>query len=218
MIRFCKSLLSRWLNTNDLPMYLDNNEIEKLLDDNNLIIRPLLDRNSQLGQLTIDFRLGTDFLVSFQGRDAYIDASGDEDTNVRPIDGMFDPTRRRFGETFLFHPNQTVLCSSLEYVKLPTDVYAVLNIRSSYARLGLSLSTIVQPGYCGCLSLELTNNNNNPLKVTVGSRIVQARLYKLPNNLKYSYGTRKYVCQVRPVSSKANLDPELLRLRSIEKT
>ena len=50
------------------------------------------------------------------------------------------------GDTFLLHPHQTVLASSLEYIKLPDNILAQLTMRSTYSRMGLQLSSNVQPG------------------------------------------------------------------------
>jgi dCTP deaminase len=195
-------------------MYLHRNAILHLINTNKLIIRPLLDLDEQLGQLTIDFRLGTDFLVSTQGRESFIDTS-----YKRVKDGtsssFFLPTRRKFGQEFIFYPNQTVLCSSLEYVKLPDNVFATLSMRSSYSRLGLAISTIVQAGYCGCISIEISNANNNPVKIAVGTRIFQVRLFRLNKELNYNSRPRKYLCQVRPEPSRIEEDKELIYLKKI---
>jgi dCTP deaminase len=119
------------------------------------------------------------------------------------------------GSTFLFHPLQTVLCSTLEYVKLPEDILISLTMRSSYSRLGLSVSAFIQPGYSGCISMELTNVNNMPVRIAVGARIVQARFFRLSEKTNYFSSKRKYICQVRPEVSLANLDPESEILKKI---
>ena len=194
-------------------MYLSKGQIQSLIESEEMVIRPLLDATTQLGEITLDLRLGTDFLVSFQGRGAYIDAANPKATP--PLKNFFEPTRRRMGQTFLLHPNQTVLCSSLEYLKLPENVFAVLIMRSSYARLGLSLATIVQPGYAGCFSIELTNINNNPIQLRVGARLFQARFFQASETSSYFQGKRKYVCQVRPIVSRADMDEELNILQRI---
>jgi len=194
-------------------MYLNRSSLLELMESKELIIRPLLDKEKQVGEISIDFRLGTDFLVSFLGREPFIDVSRKSE---KPVKSFFASTRRRFGETFLLHPNQTVLCSSLEYIKMPSTVFAVLNMRSSYARLGLNLSTIVQAGYSGCFSIELTNINNNPIRLRVGARIFQTRFFKGSDEMPYNMGERKYVCQVRPIVSKAEIDSDLSLLSKIE--
>lgn len=197
-------------------MYLEKTELQNLiLDEKKIIIRPLL-QESQIGELSVDFRLGTDFLLSFQGRHSAIDASNYE--NPEPSSSFFQETRRLVGSSFLFHPMQTVLCSTLEYIKLPPDIFLSLTIRSSYSRLGLSVSSIVEPGYCGCISMELTNVNNTPVKITVGSRLVQARFYRISEEVNYFSSKRKYICQVRPEVSMANNDIEASILKKIKES
>lgn len=197
-------------------MYLENKELKSLiLDKKEIIIRPLL-QEEQIGELSVDFRLGTDFLLSFQGRHSAIDSSNYKDPE--PSSSFFQETRRLVGSTFLFHPMQTVLCSTLEYIKLPPDIFLSLSIRSSYSRLGLSVSSIIQPGYCGCISMELTNVNNTPVKITVGSRLIQARFYRISENSDYFSSKRKYICQVRPEVSLASNDSESAILKKIRES
>ena len=178
------------------------------------MIRPMLDVNQQVGQITVDLRLGTDFLISYQGRKPYIDATSYEQ-KLSSIKDFFLPHRRKFGDEIILHPHQTILCSSLEYIKLPENVFAILSMRSTYSRLGLTISTLIQAGYCGCVSIELTNANNNPIRVAVGARIFQARLYLLSDKVPYSYNTRKYVAQVRPIPADVEDDKDLAILKRI---
>lgn len=197
-------------------MFLNKNKLLSLIDSQELIIKPLLDKDCQIGEISIDFRLGYDFLVSIQGRDSFINASLNEEKD-RAINSFFQETRRTIGETFLLHPNQTVLATSLEYVKIPKNTFAIINMRSSYNRLGISLSTIIQPGYCGCISLELTNNNNNPVNLAVGALLFQARFVQLDEPCNYFSKKRKYICQVRPIVSAINEDSDLLILNYLWK-
>lgn len=187
-------------------------EILQKLDEGDLHISPLLNKD-QIGSISIDLRVGTDFLTSQQGRLAFIDTTSDHHSE-RPIKSFFTATRRRIGESFLFHPNQTALFSTLEYLKLPKDIYAELTIRSSYSRLGLSLSTIIQPGYCGCASVEILYSGNTPIKILAGARLLQMRLYEINEVQDYFLSKRKYVCQVRPIASRANEDLDLKHLKT----
>lgn len=190
---------------------LVKNEIWELINSKQMYIRPLLS-NEQVGEVGIDFRLGYDFLVSTQGREAYINASKNEWLDgqaQRNIIQFFQSTRRQIGETFILHPHQTVLAVTLEYIKIPDDCLLKLFMRSSYSRLGITISTMAQPGYCGCLSLELTNNNNNPINLTVGSRIIQGIMFRISNPTKYFNVARKYVCHVRPEPSAVINDTDL---------
>lgn len=189
---------------------LPHNELRKLLAKKDLVIEPLLE-DSQIGEISIDLRIGTDFLTLHQGRQAYLDTT-ENNLDKRSIKSHFTETRRRVGEGFLLHPGQPTLFSTLEYLKLPANVYAVLTLRSSFSRLGLTISTIIQPGYCGCASVEVLNAGNTPIKILAGARFVQARFIRLDENSEYFKTHRKYTCQVRPVPSKANEDEELIKL------
>lgn len=198
---------------------LTKQDILELINKEKLCIRPLLS-NDQVGEAGIDFRLGFDFLVSIQGREAFINASKNDwlaGEQQRNINQFFQSSRRQLGETFILHPRQTVLAVSLEYVKLPDDCMLMLFMRSSYSRLGLTISTIVQPGYCGCLSLEFTNNNNNPINLAVGARVIQGVLMRVSNPTQYFHSERKYSCQVRPEPSSVINDKDLVLLNELWK-
>ncbi|MBN2634767.1 MAG: dCTP deaminase [Prolixibacteraceae bacterium] len=193
-------------------MFIAKNKLDELIQNKELIISPLLDE-SQINEMTIDLRLGYDFLVSIQGRYPYLNSA----SHV-PTDGafynFFQETRRNFGDTFLLHPGQTVLATTLEYIKLPNNISAILSPRSSYNRLGINLSTVIQPGYCGCFSIEITNTSHNPIKVRVGATMFQARFVKTKRT-NYFSKERKYVCSVKPEVSGANKEEELKLLEKI---
>jgi len=204
---------------NNQKNILTKSDIRELINQTKLFIRPLLDLD-QIGEAGIDFRLGYDFLVSVQGRDAFINASKNEwiqGGQRRNIKQFFQSSRRQLGETFILHPNQTVLAVTLEYIRLPENCMMMLFVRSSYARLGLTISTIAQPGYCGCLSLEFTNTNNNPINLAVGARIIQGILCPVSNSTHYFHSQRKYVCHVRPEPSAVINDNDLSLLNNLWK-
>ena len=191
--------------------------IKMLIKNEKLVIKPLLEED-QITSIGIDFRLGGNFLVSVQGRDPLINASLNEEFGKGNSKHFFQETRRQLGETFILHPNQTVLATSLEYVKLPENYILVLCMRSSYSRLGLTMSTIAQPGYCGCLSIELTNYNNNPINLSIGARVFQGLFYETDEETKYFDKPRKYVCNVRPEPSAVTNDGDLNVLNKLWRT
>lgn len=190
-------------------MYLQRNEIESLVKKGDLVISPIISQ-AQIGEISVDFRLGYDFLVSVSSRESSIDIF--EQINQNTIRRHFQETRRMVGESFILYNSQIALASSLEYVKLPNDIYLELNLKSSYLRLGIVLSSIVQPGYCGCLSLELTNTNRTPINLVVGAPLVQARFFRLNTESEYFRRARKYYCQVRPILPSFHKDQDLMNL------
>jgi dCTP deaminase len=197
-------------------MYLNKNEINKALAEEQLHIRPLLDQN-QVTNISIDLRLGCDFLVSIKCRDPFIDATREHDA-YENVYKFYQETRRQIGETFFLHPNQTIMASTLEYVKLPNNLMATIDVRSSYARLGLTMNSFLEPGYCGCISVVLTNTSMNPIKLAVGARIFTIKFSNVSDDTPPYFSTnRKYMCQVRPVMSNISDDKDLNILESIRK-
>jgi dCTP deaminase len=162
---------------------------------------------SQIGEVTIDLRLGCEFLVSIVTRRPYI-GTVKSDPSFRGIASYFQTTRREFGDSFMLYPNRLALTTTLEFVGLPEEVYADVLTRSSYTRLGMHLSTMIQPGCGGCFLIERFNESNNPVEL-VGSRIFQDRLFK--GSFKSDYNSasapRKYLGNVRPTASRAADDP-----------
>lgn len=188
--------------------------LESLHSDDNesLFLEPLLEE-SQVGNVTIDLRLGYDFLVSVLTRKPLISVS-DTSSQKRGIRSYFQETRREIGERFVLYPSQLVVTTTLEYLALPSNYYVDVLSRSSYTRLGIHVNTMVQPGFRGCIPLELFNHGNNAVELVVGSRISQARFFELDSEGKYIEEShkRKYYGDVRPTVSKADMDPELFRL------
>lgn len=190
---------------------LSKDEITQLLDSEDpcsLFVDPLLERD-QVQELTVDLRLGYDFLVSIVTRQPSISLRSVAAGHSRSIASYFQETRRDIGSTFILYPNQVVLATTLEYVALPPDLYADVFSRSSITRLGVPLSTMVQPGFRGCIPLELFNHGNNAIELVVGARVCQMRLNKISVATNYAGRPRKYFGDVRPKVSRADTDKEL---------
>jgi dCTP deaminase len=179
-----------------------------------LWIDPLLS-DDQVGEVTLDLRLGYDFLVPILTRKPFIGLIA-TDPDFRSTSSYYQATRREIGDRFIIYPGQAVLTTTLEYIGLPADVYADVLPRSSYLRLGLYLNSMIQPGYRGCFPIELTNGSNNPIELIVGSRIMQSRLL-LTNPTEYNRPSepRKYLGNTRPTVSRAADDGDLARLSAI---
>jgi len=62
----------------------------------------------------------------------------------------------RIDDSFVIQPYMKVLVSTLEYIKMPVNIAALVELRSTFARLGLSIPpTIVDAGFEGQLTLEI---------------------------------------------------------------
>ncbi|MDO4245104.1 MAG: dCTP deaminase [Deinococcus sp.] len=179
-----------------------------------VLIDPLLEEG-QIGNISVDLRLGYDFLVSVNTRSSYISIT--KDNNFRNTTSYFQKTRRDLGEGFLVYPSQLVLTTSLEYIKLPSNVYAEVITRSSYNRLGIRIATTLQPGFRGCIPIEIANDSNNPVELIVGSRIIQVKLYNISEDLIYDEDSRKYYGDTSPTASKAAEDRDIPILRAMQR-
>ena len=89
-------------------------------------------------------------------------------------------------ETLILQPQHAVLASTLEYIKMPSDVSAEILTKSSWARLFISIASApwVHPFYRGCLTLEITNLGNVPVALPVGKPIAQLVFMKVEGQTK----------------------------------
>ena len=81
----------------------------------------------------------------------------------------------RIAEDITIPHNGFALASSLEHFKMPSNLLGVVHDKSTWARLGLCVqNTVIEPGWRGYLTLELTNHNpHGPLAIKAGTPICQ---------------------------------------------
>ncbi len=110
---------------------------------------------------------------------------------------------------FILHPGEFVLGSTLERVRLPDDLVARLEGKSSLGRLGLlihSTAGYVDPGWDGYLTLELSNVANLPITIYPGMKIGQISFFRLTTAAEVPYGSAvrgsKYQGQRGPTASR----------------
>lgn len=192
---------------------LSGKRITELLEngeDGSLVITPILDK-LQIGPASIDLRLSTEFKVSIPSRSPVLGVVEEA------IETFFQETFREFGEDFILYPNQLVLANTFEYIRLPENVAGIIVIRSSLNRLGLNVSSMVQPGYAGTLTLQLTNSGENAIKLRTGMRLVQLVLYDVndPAGFYRTNSLSKYVGDTHPVLSGINKDNDLNLLKKL---
>lgn len=88
-------------------------------------------------------------------------------------------------------PHGFALARSYEYIKMPKDCIATVTGKSTYARCGLSLDhTVLQPGWEGHITLELTNSTSIPIKVYVMEGIAQLIFFQSDEECNESYSDR----------------------------
>ena len=182
--------------------------------ENALVLTPLLDE-TQITEATVDVRLGTEFLVLQRTLEPGLDPK----TQVQAdIDAMHERIVVPIGKPIWLHPGHFLLASTLEYLRMPKDLSAYLLGRSSWGRVGLIVATaiMVQPGFAGCLTLELVNDGDSPISLYPGSRIAQLAVHRLDGPTKHGYGPDgKYRAPIGP--QPARLAKEKAEIESFER-
>jgi len=134
---------------------------------------------------SVDLRLGDSFRVFHNHRVTAIDLR-DPPTNLTEevVVGKGDP--------FAIHPGEFVLGRTLEQVRIPNDVVARIEGKSSLGRLGLivhATAGFVDPGFEGTLTLEITNLTRVPIKLYAGLLIAQLSFMALDAPAEHPYGS-----------------------------
>jgi dCTP deaminase len=132
------------------------------LNSGDLIVSPLLDREKQVGEGSIDISLGTKFISSRRSNVTEIDPRQLGDDEIRAFQRA---TVIPFGQKLTLHPHNFILGGTFEFIKMPLDLCAFVLSRSAYGRAGLLIATatFVHPGWQGCLTLELENLGEVPI-------------------------------------------------------
>jgi dCTP deaminase len=152
---------------------------------------------------SIDVRLDRDFLVFENHRHTCIDPAVEQDDLGRPV-------RVDGGEPFVLHPGEFVLASTFERVRLPDDLAARLEGKSSLGRLGLvthSTAGFIDPGFEGHVTLELSNLATLPIKLWPGMKVGQLAVFQMSGPAEFPYGSAvrgsRYQGQRGPTASRS---------------
>lgn len=80
----------------------------------------------------------------------------------------------RSAQTVTVPPGGFVLISSIEMFSMPNNVIAFVHDKSTWARRGIALqNTVIEPGWRGYLTMEVTNHSVESITIHEGSPIAQ---------------------------------------------
>ena len=189
---------------------LSDKTIKEYLEEGKIVIDPLKDEQ-QIQPSSVDMRLGDEFKVFKVIRKPYIDPKDEED-----IAEYMESSTVPEGEAFIIHPNEFALATTQEYVKVPDDLVARVEGRSSMGRLGVTMHVTagyVDPGFEGRITLEISNIGAMPVALYPGQRVCQLVFETMTTPAEVPYGhpkrNSKYMKQLKPESSRVKLDYEL---------
>lgn len=118
--------------------------------------------------------------------------------NLAPAPLHFDPER---GHYFILPAHSYGLGVTVEHIALPRNITALFIGKSTYARCGLIANTTPgEAGWCGHLTLELSNSSSADCRIYANEGIVQALFFEGdPCDVSYSRRNGKYQNQPESV-------------------
>ena len=176
-------------------MILSDVTLREKLDRGELVVEPLEDYLIQ--PASIDLRLGNHFLK--------VD---ENDFEIIRLDDPINYVEMEMDE-IIIPPMSFLLATTMEYIKLPQDLTAFVEGRSSIGRIGLFVENAgwVDPGFEGELTLELYNANRQPIRLIAGRRICQLVFAQMDRPASAPY-RGKYQGQRKPMGSRIYEDSE----------
>jgi dCTP deaminase len=178
---------------------LGREEIKDLIRNGNLIITPILDIR-QIGNVSVDIRLGCSIMILKKAYISHIDVTNErEANNIEKI--AFDEVTIQPHREFVLHSKAFILASTFEYICLPNNISCYVLSRSSPARIGLKveLASLVKPETKACLTLELSNTGEIPIVLYPGLLVAQLVFYRTERSGDYE---GRYDCPTRAEAPK----------------
>lgn len=198
---------------------LSDADIKEYLENGKITIHPLEDPDVQIQPSSVDLRIGNEFKGFKIVRKPVIDPMDPGD-----LESYMESFYIEEGEPFIIHPGEFALATTYETVKLPGDLVARVEGRSSMGRLGITMHVTagyIDPGFHGKITLEISNIGKMPVALYTGQRVCQIVFETMtsPSEKPYGHPDRdsKYMGQERPITSKIKQDHEIRnRFRQIK--
>ncbi|WP_336362975.1 dCTP deaminase [Halalkalicoccus salilacus] len=190
-------------------MILSDADIVRRLEEGDLVVEPLDDPSLQIQPASVDLRLGREFLEFQRTNIPCIHPGSEHEVEEYVTESVVEE-----GEEFILHPGDFVLGTTKERVEIPSDLLAHVEGRSSLGRLAIvvhATAGVVDPGYRGQITLELSNLGTAPVALTPEMRISQLIFTEMKSAADRPYGAErgsKYQDQTGPQASKIQGDLE----------
>ncbi len=165
---------------------ITKNRIIDRIKKGEIVFKPELDI-FQLQEHSVDLRLGFTFMIPKMW---HLTPRGRESLDITHFDKenkeLFEIIELEQGQYFDLLPQEHIIVSTFESIKVPNDLMAVLYPRSSTNRKGLSLDLtgIIDSGYEGQLVLPIRNNTKSQtVRLYPGERLCQIVFEELSDNI-----------------------------------
>ncbi len=192
---------------------LSDKHIKEYLEKGLIEIYPIDNPDIQIQPSSVDLRIGNEFKGFRIIRKPCIDPMDKSD-----IDSYMESFYIDEGEPFIIHPGEFALATTYETIKLPDNIAARVEGRSSMGRLGVTMHVTagyIDPGFQGKITLEISNIGKMPVALYTGQRVCQIVFETMTSSAEIPYGhperDSKYMGQKRPESSRIKHDHELVK-------
>lgn len=192
--------------------------LRRMLITRDLIVTPVVDMSAQLGPTSLDVRLGTSFQAQKRSALAYIEPLQQPERVAADAAEYVQDYTVLPTEPYVLHPGEFALACTLEFIRLPADLAARLEGRSSWGRVGLQIHStagFIDPGFAGVITFELSNLGKVPIPLYPGLRVGQLSFYTSAASV-IPYRAKKltkYAGRMGAVGSAFYLDPEYTYIR-----
>ncbi len=189
-------------------MILSDRELRARLERGEIGIEPIEDLALQLQPASFDLRLDARFLTLRPGRIDILDPRESRASMDLAMDELVIPD----GQAIVLHPGDFVLGSTIENVRVPNDLVARVEGRSSLGRLAIvvhATAGFVDPGFEGQITLEISNLGRCAVRLYPGMRVCQLVFHEMTSPAERPYGPArgsKYHGQRGPVGSRIARD------------
>lgn len=141
-------------------MVLSRPDILDYLEAGSIRFEPAVS-SDRVKQVSVDLKLGHKFTI-FKECPGYLPVIVCNSSLWRSAD-LWEHQEK---DTFRLEPGQFVLAHTLETVTLPNDLVGLVEGRSSFARIGVTIHLTapkIDPGFSGTITLEMANFGKVPV-------------------------------------------------------
>jgi dCTP deaminase len=191
-------------------MILSDRDIKARIHAGEIVVTsPNNDHEKNIHASSMDFRLGKYFKIYDNSKQPVLDPA-----KPKTLKDSTKLIEVEAGKPYIVQPGEFVLGVTLEKIKLPNDLVARVEGRSSLGRLGIivhSTAGFIDAGFEGTITLEITNINRMPIALHPGMRVCQFAFETMSSAAEVPYSQKshsKYQGQELPEESRICIDPE----------
>ena len=144
-------------------MILSDYDLMGLINSKRLVIKPFV--RDIVRENGVDFRLANEIAHHVKrGKEFVLDPTKEDH-----VAGTYKVAKN--AKSMIVGPMEQVLLSTREEISMPDDLVGFVELRSTWARHGLSMPpTIIDAGFRGTITLEVSNNAPYSIKLNPSMR------------------------------------------------